>query len=609
MRRYLRGMNLQKKILFSNVLLFALPCLILSWQIISFVQTEANQRLNQSRLAILNQINRNMEDMLKNIVVYSDFFFSNAEVNGLLSQKRYESDYEARTTEKAMQEFLRSRWVYYGDTGYYLEILGENGRNYSSRWNDEVEFIFSDLNSLKKEDWYDMLLESGRIRYIPTYRSEEFGKDKDSIVRAVRLLRHLNSGRYIGLMDVSIQQERFERLFRDGIRQENQKVFLMDETGRIISCTDQELTGSYISSQTYLGKLLDYDHGYFPANIEGIYSQICFTTNSVTGWKIVMYETMQKSAWFGNWSYLWMVGVAVIYFLLALLMSIYNARYISHPVQKLKEDMRTAYQGDLSVRAQVESNDEFGQLGSQFNQMLDRIEELIRQLGERDEEKRVLELNALQAQINPHFLYNTLSSIRFLMEMDMKEKANISLLALAKLLKKTFSDYRELIPVKEEMESLENYLVLMENRYQDMFEWEIQMDRETEECLVPRISVQPLVENSISHGFGAKKEMGKICVKARKEGEELIISVYDNGEGADLHKIKTLLASKKDCQEGQVSSIGIRNVQERIRLSFGDESGLFAYQLENGGIRIDMRMPARTAGALQGGSHYENHHH
>lgn len=609
MRRYLRGMNLQKKILFSNVLLFALPCLILSWQIISFVQTEANQRLNQSRLAILNQINRNMEDMLKNIVVYSDFFFSNAEVNGLLSQKRYESDYEARTTEKAMQEFLRSRWVYYGDTGYYLEILGENGRNYSSRWNDEVEFIFSDLNSLKKEDWYDMLLESGRIRYIPTYRSEEFGKDKDSIVRAVRLLRHLNSGRYIGLMDVSIQQERFERLFRDGIRQENQKVFLMDETGRIISCTDQVLTGSYISSQTYLGKLLDYDHGYFPANIEGIYSQICFTTNSVTGWKIVMYETMQKSAWFGNWSYLWMVGVAVIYFLLALLMSIYNARYISHPVQKLKEDMRTAYQGDLSVRAQVESNDEFGQLGSQFNQMLDRIEELIRQLGERDEEKRVLELNALQAQINPHFLYNTLASIRFLMEMDMKEKANISLLALAKLLKKTFSDYRELIPVKEEMESLENYLVLMENRYQDMFEWEIQMDRETEECLVPRISVQPLVENSISHGFGAKKEMGKICVKARKEGEELIISVYDNGEGADLHKIKTLLASKKDCQEGQVSSIGIRNVQERIRLSFGDESGLFAYQLENGGIRIDMRMPARTAGALQGGSHYENHHH
>ena len=226
MKSYFMRMNLQKKILASNVLLFAMPCLILSWQIISFVQTEANQRLNQSRLAILNQINRNMEDMLKNIVVYSDFFFSNAEVNSLLSQRKFDSDYEARTTQKAIQEFLRSRWVYYGDKGYYLEILGENGRNYSSRWNDQVEFVFSDLDNLKKEGWYDMLLESSRIRYIPTYSSEEFSKDEKSIVRAVRLLRHLNSGRYIGLMDVSIQQEQFLRLFEDGARQENQELLL-----------------------------------------------------------------------------------------------------------------------------------------------------------------------------------------------------------------------------------------------------------------------------------------------------------------------------------------------------------------------------------------------
>lgn len=109
MKSYFMRMNLQKKILASNVLLFAMPCLILSWQIISFVQTEANQRLNHSRLSILNQINRNMEDMLKNIVVYSDFFFSNAEVNSLLSQRKFDSDYEARTTQKAIQEFLRSR--------------------------------------------------------------------------------------------------------------------------------------------------------------------------------------------------------------------------------------------------------------------------------------------------------------------------------------------------------------------------------------------------------------------------------------------------------------------------------------------------------------------
>lgn len=608
-KKYFQGMNLQKKILISNVLLFALPCLLLSWQIISFVQTEANRRLNQSRLAVLNQINRNMEDMLQNIVVYSDFFFSNAEVNSLLSQREYKSDYEARTTEKAMQDFLRSRWVYYWDKGYYLEILGENGRNYSSRWNEQADFAFSDLEALKCEDWYELLLESSRIRYIPTYRSSEFGRDKDSVVRAVRLLKHLNSGRHIGLMDVSIQQEQFARLFKDGAGQENQKVFLMDETGRIISCTDETLIGSHITSEKYLEKLTGYDHGYFPANMEGVYSQICFITNETTGWKIVMYETMQKSAWFGNQGYLWMVGIAVVYFLLALLMSGYNARYISRPVHKLKEDMHRAYKGNLSVRAQVETKDEFGQLSLQFNQMIGRIEELIAQLGQRDEEKRVLELNALQAQINPHFLYNTLASIRFLVEMDMKEQAGICLLALVKLLKRTFSDYRELIPVKEELESLENYLVLMKNRYQNTFEWRIRMEQEAEDALVPRICVQPLVENSISHGFGQKKGMGFIEIEAKKEGEDLLISVCDNGEGADLEKMKRLLSSSQDCQEGQVSSIGIRNVQRRIRLSFGDNSGMQVEGLAQGGIRIDLRMPFRTVQESAGGSHYEDYYH
>ncbi len=226
--------------------------------------------------------------------------------------------------------------------------MGENGRNYSSRWNEQADFAFSDLEALKCEDWYELLLESSRIRYIPTYRSSEFGRDKDSGVRAVRLLKHLNSGRHIGLMDVSIQQEQFARLFKDGAGQEN-------PTG--------------------------YDHGYFPANMEGVYSQICFITNETTGWKIVMYETMQKSAWFGNQGYLWMVGIAVVYFLLALLMSGYNARYISRPVHKLKEDIHRAYKGNLSVRAQVETKDEFGQLSLQFNQMIGRIEELIVQLG------------------------------------------------------------------------------------------------------------------------------------------------------------------------------------------------------------------------------------
>lgn len=308
-----------------------------------------------------------------------------------------------------------------------------------------------------------------------------------------------------------------------------------------------------------------------------------------------MYEDMKTGAWFINMGYAWMVFVAVIYFLLAVFMSLYNSRYISRPVQKLKEDMRIAYQGDLSVRAQVETNDEFGQLSQQFNEMIGKIQQLIRQLGERDEEKRVLELQALQAQINPHFLYNTLASIRFLLEMDMREKAEDSLMALAKLLKRTFSDYRKLIPVEEEMKSLEHYLILMENRYQDTFVWKIQMEDGAKDCLIPRLSIQPLVENAISHGFSQKECIGHIIIRAERKYEDLTISVCDDGEGADLEKIHRLLKEPSTVgQKGQVSGIGIRNVQERIQMYFGESYGLSANSLDDGGTCFNVRIPAWT---------------
>lgn len=593
-KAHLRKMNLQKKILLSNVILFALPCLILSCQMLVFVRQEGNQRLNQSRIVILNQINKNMEVMFNNITTYSDFFFSNAEVNSLISKKTYADDYEALTIEKTMQNYLRDRWVYYGNSGYYLEILGENGSCYSSHWNEHMGPTYSDLEQLKKEEWYPKLSESSSIRYIPSNSSEEFRKDEKSAIRAVRLLKNFNSGRSIGLMDVSIQQEQLQNLFEGGV-QKNQSVFLMDETGKVISCTDGSMIGGVIVSPKYLTKLLDYDYGFFPASVDGISSQICFVTNPTTGWKIVMYEAMKTGAWFSNMGYAWIVFVAVIYFLLAVFMSLYNSRYISRPVQKLKEDMRIAYQGDLSVRAQVETNDEFGQLSQQFNEMIGKIQQLIRQLGERDEEKRVLELQALQAQINPHFLYNTLASIRFLLEMDMKEKAEDSLMALAKLLKRTFSDYRKLIPVEEEMKSLEHYLILMENRYQGTFVWKIQMEDEAKDCLIPRLSIQPLVENAISHGFSQKEGIGHIIIRAERKHEDLTISVCDDGEGADLEKIHRLLKEPSTVgQKGQVSGIGIRNVQERIQMFFGESYGLSANSLDDGGTCFNVRIPAWT---------------
>lgn len=591
-----KPMRLQHRILVTNMCFFVLPCLILCVGIISVINTESNRRLNQSRIVILNQINTSMEYYLNSIVMYSENFMGNYEINRLISKEKFQSEYERVTTRRTITEFMQQNKYSGTNKKCDLKILGENGVNYSISENvNQIATRYPDLEKLKEEEWFAVLDGKSRIRYIPTWQSEEFqALGEDSAVRAIRLIKNFNSGRCVGIFDVNITHTDILNIFAAGIELDNQEVMLMDDTGTIITSTNQEMIGRIITSENYLKKLTGYDHGYFQAKVNGSKSQVYFVTSPSTQWKIIMYEKRQGMVWSTNQSYVWIILALLVFFALEIIMSIVDSRYISRPVRKLKRDMRNVYKGDLSVRTEVENMDEFGELSQQFNMMIERIEQLIEQLKEKDEEKRVLELQALQAQINPHFLYNTLASIRFQMEMGMEDKAGQSLMALVKLLRRTFSDYRKLIPIREELQALETYLVLMENRYQDTFEWKIDVDEEIMECLIPRISIQPLVENSISHGFSEKKGMGHIRIEGRRQEQNLVIRVLDDGEGADVEKIKRILEepSESKCKE-QVSSIGLKNVQERLQLFFGEEYGLSVSQTEEGGVCVELCMPAQ----------------
>lgn len=591
-----KPMRLQHRILLTNLLSFVLPCLVLCMGIISVINTEGNRRLNQSRIVILNQINNGLENYLNNIVVYSENIMGNFEVNRLISKENFQNEYEYITTRRTIAELFQQNKYSGLNKKWDMKILAENGCNYSISENvSQITTAYPDLEKLKAEEWFEILDGKSRIRYIPTYLSEEFQSlDEDSAVRAIRLIKNFNSGRCVGIFDVNITHSDILSIFAVGIESDNQEVMLTDESGTIITSTNQEMIGKKITSEDYIKKITEHDHGYFPAKVNGVNSQVYFVTNPSAQWKIIMYEKKQGMAWSTNKGYVWIILALLAFFILEIVMSVVDSRYISEPVQKLKRDMRNVCKGDLSVRTEVENIEEFRDLSQQFNMMIEKIEQLIKQLKERDEEKRVLELQALQAQINPHFLYNTLASIRFQIEMGMGDKAGESLMALVKLLRRTFSDYRKMIPIREELQTLRSYLVLMENRYQDTFEWEIQVEEAVMDCLIPRISIQPLVENSISHGFSEKKEMGHIRIEGMNRGDYIVIRVLDDGEGGDVEKMKRLLTeSSGNKRRGQVSSIGLKNVQERLQLFFGEEYGLKASRTETGGVCVELCIPAQ----------------
>lgn len=587
------SVKLQRKVLITNIFLFVIPCLLLSMYIVFFINAEGNRKLNQSKIVILNQINSRLENYLLNAVAYAENFSNNFEMNKLISTVDFRDEYEAIQAKRKIQDYMSQNQFFSVSDGYDLEILGENGYYSSEEEGGQTIVTFPDLDKLKEEYWYSLLVEKNYTYYLPSCESAEFSKtDEQSAFRIVRLMKNFNSGRIIGIMDINVRYETLAELLAQGIDGEKQKVFLTNNNGVILGSTDSLMQGEKLTEEYGLARMTEYDHGYFQINQDAVVSQLNFVTNSTTGWKLVMCEESRDFVWIKNTSYIYMILVAVIYVLIAIVMSIYNSRYISRPVKKLKQDMKRVYHGDLSVRSELSNIEEFKELSLQFNLMLGRIEELIEQLKERDKEKRVLELQALQAQINPHFLYNTLASIRFLIEMDMEEKASESLLALGRLLRKTFSDYRELIPVWEEMENVENYLILMNNRYQGTFQWDIKLEEEAKGCLIPRISIQPLVENSISHGFSGKEDMGHIKIEAFLEKEELLILIKDDGVGGDAEKIRNLIQKSSEIRrKEQVSGIGIRNVQERLCAFFGRQYGMTVKNAEDGGICVIVRIP------------------
>ena len=593
-----KSLKIGKKILIFNLVLFVIPCIVLSLLLFYLVQKEAYQELDNSRMVILNQIDENFEDMFSEVVSYSNYFFCNREINKLISKKDYSTAYEALQTEKTIKDYFSNSRTIYSNLEYELELLGNNGYNYSSLDTGEQIIDYPVLEKLEQEEWYSNFEKSSSyIQYIPVFDSAELSRnDGTNAIHGFRIIKNLNSGRYVGLMDVIIRQETIQSMMTRGIENNRQQVLLTDEDGNVISSTNasiklNENLGKKISAELKKG-----EKGVFQGNLNGKKHQIYFTTNLTTGWKILMYDESRQSAWKGNRTLLIVVGIYVIYLLLAMIMSFYNARYMSKPLKKLRQDINTITEGDLSVRTEIEAMDEFGELNQQFNRMIGKIENLIGQLEQKEEEKRVLEMKALQAQINPHFMYNTLASIRFLIEMDMGEKASQSLLALIGLLKRTYSDYRKQIPIKEEVEAVENYLILMKNRYQETFSWNISIEKDIEQCLIPRISIQPLVENSIIHGFSGLEKQGSIQIHGFKEGHKIIIRISDNGVGGNIEKIKSILAQPgTEHEKEKFSSIGIKNVQERLKLFYGEEYGLFVSDSPSGGVTIEIRIPEEQA--------------
>ena len=361
--------------------------------------------------------------------------------------------------------------------------------------------------------------------------------------------------------------------------------YLIDDDQNIIYHPQQQLIYAGLKSEPF-GEVLGMEDDSLRTDDNKIYVK---NTSGLTGWTTVGVinagELMRDRTKIVNFYF----TISLLSLLFATAAALLISASITRPLKRLESTMHRVEEGDLTVRADTETNNEIGHLGKTFNGMVFKIEGLMEQAVSDEKEKRESELNALQAQINPHFLYNTLDSIIWMSASGKSEEVTDMTEALAKLFRTSISQGGNYVTVRNEIENIKSYLFIQKMRYGDKLGYELSVDECFMRYLVPKLVLQPIVENAIYHGVKLSPEGGTVSIGARREGEDLVLTVADNGVGMTPEELAHVFDKKESGDHG----IGILNVQNRIRLCYGPQYGLTYKSRLGEGTRVEIRLPLR----------------
>ncbi|OOM11754.1 sensor histidine kinase YpdA [Clostridium saccharobutylicum] len=336
----------------------------------------------------------------------------------------------------------------------------------------------------------------------------------------------------------------------------------------------------------------DIDNKVAIKNIGGDNYQLTKSVSDYTGWQTIGVFPESEGLRVIKYIRYYSIIIGIIALIIAEILVIIFTKSIVNPILKLKKLMKKAQEGDLTVSFNSKYNDEIGELGGSFNNMVKEINNLINLVHIEEKKKRIAEMNVLQAQIKPHFMYNTLDTIRWMAEEHNEDDIVEIIEAFTNLLRISLSKGKEIITVKEELKHIEGYLTIQKIRYEDKLNYKIEFDENILDYKLTKLILQPLIENSIYHGIKEKRGVGNIIIIGKVKDEMLYFSVSDNGKGIDkqlLNKINNDLLNRK-INDNKIG-YGIFNVNERIQIMYGKKYGLTYKSIYGEGTIVEVRHP------------------
>ena len=548
--------------------------------------SSSNAMAAESSQRVLAQVNLNLDSYLRNMMRVSDTVYYRVIKN---------TDLQREDMARELRDALDLLYAKDREVLVSLAVFDGSGSLVSATPLSELK------NSVapSRESWFTTAMERIENLHFSTPHVQNLFDDPDSRYHwVVSLSRHVELSRggvmQSGVLLVDMSFSGIEQICKEVSLSNGQGyLYLIDGSGEIIYHPRQQLIYAGLQEENNLTAAA-YSDGTHTENFQSQRRQVTVKTVGYTGWKlvgVVPVETLRD-----NYSQLLLFAMFVVIFSIFLLVFV-NLRlseWITAPMKKLELAVRELEKGAESVDFDVDGPYEVEHLSRSVQSMVSTMRHLMEDILRQEEEKRRSELDVLQSQINPHFLYNTLDSVVWMTENGRTQEAVAMLTALARFFRISLSKGSSIIPIGDELEHARNYLDIQKMRYKNKFSADISVEQGVERLYTVKLIIQPILENAIYHGMEYADGDGEIHIRAFREGENMVIEVEDNGPGMPEQVVEQLLnpgISVSAARPGG-SGIGLRNVHQRIQLTFGPAYGLTIRSEPDSGTVVRICLPA-----------------
>jgi two-component system, sensor histidine kinase YesM len=593
--KYFSNLSIQNKLIFSYFLVIFFPLIILGFFTYNTATSSLKAEVSKYSIEVVQQLNDNIDNTISELDRILSVLATDEDVLKILNKDRKRSLVKRIADDEIMNNKINNM-VSFRTNIAGLYIFSFNGEVYNYKEaNNSIQLGYTFVAT----HWYETMKTLNLTKLLlPTHIQEDIlsSGPKKQVFTLIRKINDIDTKKNLGNILIDIDMTTFQNAWANINRRNYSELAIIDNNKSTIFNTNEKLVSTQLKGD-YIDRILKEKNGTFITDVIGNSSLISYNTSKSTNWTVIsiipltdIYQNIN------NLQYI-IVSTVIFFIVVSFIIVVLISRSITKPISTLRLLMKRVESGNFNVSIPVRNMDEVGELSLSFNKMISKINNLIQTVYETQLLKKEAELNALQTQINPHFLYNTLQIIDLIAEEEGISEISSVCQSLSRIFRYSIKG-SEVVSLSFELDHIKDYILIHKLRFADKFDVFYDIDESLYDKKMIKLLLQPLVENALFHGIENKKGKSILTISAKLIEDLIELVVEDTGIGMDEQQLEQLKESlNEEVESSQIDgysrrSIGIKNVNSRIKLYFGEKYGITVDSKLKVGTKVTVTIPA-----------------